>query len=437
MDAAFFDTPIERRGTASFKWDLYGADELPLWVADMDFASPPQVIEALEERARHGVFGYALTTCSLVEAVAAHFEQRYGWRVEEDWIVWLPSVVPGLNLACEAFAGPDEAVMTITPVYPPFLAAPANRDRRLITVPAELRDGRWELPLDGMEAAVTPDTRALLFCHPHNPLGRVWRRDEVEAVLGFCRRHDLVLVSDEIHCDLILDDLAHVPAALAGPGDAERIVTLSSPSKTFNLPGLNFAFAVVADEALRRRFVRPGAGLLPFPGCFAVAAAEAAYREGGEWHRGLLEYLRGNRDTARGVRRRAAARAHDARRGDLPRLARRARPGARGPGGGVPLRRGGALGRGRLRRPGLPPPQLRLPARDARGGAPPPRARAALTPVPRRSRSRSDRAACPRAHSEISPHNLILLPAQERMAPATGPLSRTTYGGPAPERSAP
>ena len=295
MDAAFFDTPIERRGTASFKWDLYGADELPLWVADMDFASPPQVIEALEERARHGVFGYALTTCSLVEAVAAHFEQRYGWRVEEDWIVWLPSVVPGLNLACEAFAGPDEAVMTITPVYPPFLAAPANRDRRLITVPAELRDGRWELPLDGMEAAVTPDTRALLFCHPHNPLGRVWRRDEVEAVLGFCRRHDLVLVSDEIHCDLILDDLAHVPAALAGPGDAERIVTLSSPSKTFNLPGLNFAFAVVADEALRRRFVRPGAGLLPFPGCFAVAAAEAAYREGGEWHRGLLEYLRGNR----------------------------------------------------------------------------------------------------------------------------------------------
>ena len=297
MDAAFFDTHIERRGTASFKWDLYGEDELPLWVADMDFASPPPVVEALEERARHSVFGYALTTCSLVEAIAAHFERRYDWRVEEDWIVWLPSVVPGLNLACEAFAGPGEAVMTVTPVYPPFLAAPANRDRRLVTVPAELRDGRWELPLDGMEAAVTPDTRALLFCHPHNPLGRVWRLEEVEAVLDFCRRHDLVLVSDEIHCDLILDDLVHVPAALAGPGDAERIVTLSSPSKTFNLPGLNYAFAIVEDEALRRRFVHPGKGLLPFPGCFAVAAAEAAYREGGEWHRGLLDYLRGNRDT--------------------------------------------------------------------------------------------------------------------------------------------
>ena len=248
-------------------------------------------------RAAHGVFGYALTTCSLIEAIAAHFERRYGWRVEEEWIVWLPSVVPGLNLACDAFAAPGEAVMTVTPVYPPFLGAPANRERRLITVPAELADGRWELPLAGMEEAVTPDTRVLLFCHPHNPLGRVWRREEVEAVLDFCRRHDLVLVSDEIHCDLILDDLRHVPAAtLAGPGDAGRIVTLSSPSKTFNLPGLNYAFAIVPDKELRRRFVRPSKGLLPFPGCFAVTAAEAAYRDGGEWHQCLLDYLRSNRD---------------------------------------------------------------------------------------------------------------------------------------------
>jgi len=300
VDPSFFDTPIARRGTASFKWDMYEDEPLPLWVADMDFASPPPVVRALEERAAHGVYGYALTTCSLVEAIAGHFERRYGWRIEEEWIVWLPSVVPGLNLACDAFAAPGEAVMTVTPVYPPFLAAPANRERRLITVPAEQRHGRWELPLEGMEAAVTPDTRVLLFCHPHNPLGRVWRRDEVEAVLDFCRRHDLVLVSDEIHCDLILDDLAHVPAALAGSEDAGRIVTLSSPSKTFNLPGLNYAFAVIADEGLRRRFVRPGKGLLPFPGCFAVAAAETAYREGGEWHEGLLGYLRGNRDALEG-----------------------------------------------------------------------------------------------------------------------------------------
>ena len=296
MDAAFFDTPIERRGTASFKWDMYGENELPLWVADMDFASPPPVVEALEARVAHGVFGYALAPDSLVAAIVAHLERQYGWRVEAEWIVWLPGIVPALNMACEAFAGPGEAVLTVTPVYPPFLEAPGQRGRRLITVPAALEDGRWELPLDGLEAAVTPDTRALMVCHPHNPIGRVWRRHEIEALLGFCRRHGLVLVSDEIHCDLVLDDLDHVPAALAGPGDADRIVTFMSPSKTFNLPGLNFAFAVVADEALRRRFLRPGKGLLPFPGSFALTAAEAAYRDGGEWRAGLLDYLRANRD---------------------------------------------------------------------------------------------------------------------------------------------
>jgi cystathionine beta-lyase len=291
-----FDRHIERRDTASFKWDLYPGDVLPLWVADMDFASPPPVTRALEARARHEVFGYSMVPESLVQAIVAHLEARYGWRIDPEWLVWLPSVVPGLNLACSAFAAPGEAVLTITPVYPPFLEAPGSRGRRLVTVPAELRDGHWELPLEALQAAVTPDTRVLLLCHPHNPLGRVWRPDEVAQLIAFCRRHDLVLVSDEIHCDLILDDLAHVPTALAGPDDGDRIVTLMSPSKTFNLPGLNFAFAIVSDQALRRRFEQPAAGLLPFPGCFAIAGAEAAYREGAEWLAELLAYLRGNRD---------------------------------------------------------------------------------------------------------------------------------------------
>ena len=291
-----FDQPVERAGTASFKWDKYPHEVLPLWVADMDFVSPPPVVAALRERAAHGVFGYSLVPDSLIEAIRAHLAAHYGWNIEPDWLVWLPSVVPGLSLACRAFAGPGEAVMTITPVYPPFLEAPADQGRRLVTVPATSAGGRWRLPLAAMEAAVTPDTRALLFCHPHNPLGRVWSKDEVAAVADFCRRHDLVLCSDEIHCDLILDDLAHVPAALASPGDADRIVTLMSPSKTFNLPGLNFAFAIISDEDLRRRFRRPGEGLLPFPGCFAIAAAEAAYVGGGDWLAELLDYLRGNRD---------------------------------------------------------------------------------------------------------------------------------------------
>ena len=291
-----FDQPVDRKGTASFKWDMYPGGVLPLWVADMDFVSPPAVVAALEARAAHGVFGYSLVPDSLIDAIRTHLQTRYGWRIEPEWLVWLPSVVPGLNLACRAFAEPDEAVMTVTPVYPPFLEAPPDQGRRLVTVPAQATGGRWQLPLAAMEAAVTADTRVLLFCHPHNPLGRVWSREEVAAVVDFCRRHDLVLCSDEIHCDLILDSVDHVPAALAAPDDADRIVTLMSPSKTFNLPGLNFAFAIVPDEVLRRRFVRPSEGLLPFPGCFAIAAAEAAYREGADWLAELLAYLRGNRD---------------------------------------------------------------------------------------------------------------------------------------------
>jgi cystathionine beta-lyase len=147
-----------------------------------------------------------------------------------------------------------------------------------------------------MEAAVTPGTRVFLLCHPHNPFGRAWSAEEVAAVLDFCRRHDLVLCSDEIHCDLILDDIAHVPAAAAADDTAGRVVTLMAPSKTFNLPGLNFAFAVVADAELRRRYMQPAAGLFPMPGCFAVSAAEAAYREGATWLEELLAYLRDNRD---------------------------------------------------------------------------------------------------------------------------------------------
>ena len=291
-----FSRHVDRRGTDSLKWDLYPDDVLPLWVADMDFPAPPAVVDALTRRAAHGVFGYALPPESLKEAVVERCRERYDWHVQREWISWLPGVVPGLALAATAFSQPGEAVMTIVPAYPPFLEVPPARGRRLISVQAVRRGDRWQLPLEDMEAALTADTRVLLFCHPHNPLGRVWDRDEVAAVVDFCRRHHLVLCSDEIHCDLILDDLPHVPASSLGPDADEVTVTLMSPSKTFNLPGLGFAYAVIPDPGLRRRFKEAADGYLPLPGCFAVTAAEAAYREGGAWHEELLAYLRGNRD---------------------------------------------------------------------------------------------------------------------------------------------
>lgn len=296
LDPPFdFDRLVDRTGTASLKWSHYGEDVLPLWVADMDFEVAPPVVEAVQAFAAHGVYGYARVPESLVEAIAAFLLTRYGWTIDPDWLVFTPGVVPALNVTCRAYAAPDEGVMTVTPVYYPFLEAPPYQDRRLVTVPAEMVDGRWRLPLDRMEEEVRPDARVFLYCHPHNPLGRAWDRAEVEAVVDFCRRHDLVLCSDEIHCDLLLDPVEHVPAATL-PGAGDLTVTLMAPSKAFNLPGLNFAFAVIPDRGLRRRFVRATRGLFPMTGCFAVVAAEAAYREGGPWLAALLEYLRGNRD---------------------------------------------------------------------------------------------------------------------------------------------
>ncbi len=291
-----FSRHVERRGTASLKWDLYPDDVLPLWVADMDFPAPPAVVDALRRRAAHGVFGYALAPDSLKETVIERALDRYGWQVQREWITWLPGVMPGVTVAVAAFSEPGDAVMTVIPAYPPFLEMPRARGRELNAVPAVLRDGRWQLPLEAMEAALTPRTRVLLFCHPHNPLGRVWDEVELAAVVDFCRRHDLVLCSDEIHCDLVLDDVRHRPTSTLGAETDEVTVTFLSPSKTFNLPGLSFAYAIIPDAKLRSRFREAADGYLPSPGCFGVAGAEAAYREGGEWHDELLEYLRGNRE---------------------------------------------------------------------------------------------------------------------------------------------
>lgn len=292
-----FDRVIPRRGTGSLKWERFSDDVLPLWVADMDFPAPPAVREALRRRVEHGVYGYARVPESLVNSISAYLRRRYDWEIDPEWLVFLPGTVPGLNLACRAVGRPGDEVMVVMPVYPPFLTAPELQERRLLAVSARQTDGSWELPLEAMEAAVTPATRLLLFCHPHNPLGRVWRKEELTKLVEFCRRHDLVLCSDELHCDLILDPLRHVPAATL-PDAAGLTITLMSPSKTYNVAGLQFAYAIIPDPALRQAFRRAGAGFMEpdYPGWFGIAAAEAAYTGAGEWLEQLLSYLRGNRD---------------------------------------------------------------------------------------------------------------------------------------------
>lgn len=296
-----FDRIIERRDTSSTKWDKYaGRDVLPLWVADMDFQSPPSVLAALHRRIDHGVFGYTDPPQGLIAAFRAYAAEHYRWPLDPDWFVWLPGLVTGLNLACRAVGEIGDAVLTATPVYPPFLAAPPQARRELIAVPLVDRGAEWGWDFARAEAAITPRTRLILLCHPHNPVGRAWRANELESLIEIARRHDLIICSDEIHCDLILDQsLSHRPLALVDADFAPRTITLLAPSKTWNLPGFGCSLAVIPDAGLRRRFRREMAGLVPGVNALGFTAAEAAYRDDGTWRRALLEYLRGNRELLR------------------------------------------------------------------------------------------------------------------------------------------
>jgi len=293
-----FDHPIDRRNTSSLKWDKYaGRDILPLWVADMDFASPPAVIDALRERIAHPVLGYTRPPRSLVETVVDTLEQQYAWTIQPDWIVWLPGLVTGINVACRSVGEDGDGVVTATPVYPPFLKAPQLSRRQLVTVPLGLEEAHWYWDLERFEASLTDRTRLLLLCSPHNPVGRAFRRDELRDIVDICERHDVVICSDEIHGDLILEEnRRHIPTATLSAAALERSITLMAPSKTFNIPGLGCAFAIIPSEALRRRFRNAMAGIVPDVNLLGYAAAEAAYRHGWGWHGALLDYLRRNRD---------------------------------------------------------------------------------------------------------------------------------------------
>lgn len=293
-----FDAVVDRGGTASHKWAKYqGRDVIPLWVADMDFHSPPEVVAALHERAAHGIFGYTHAPIELEPAVRASLLAEYAWDVDAEWIVWLPGLVSGLNVLCRAVGAPGDQVATFTPIYPPFLSAPGSMERTLLKVPLVCRGGRWEMDLDALERSLTLRTRLLLLCSPHNPVGRVWSASELIALAKVGYRHDLVIGSDEIHSGLVLDEnKRHLPMATLSPDIAGRTITLMAPSKTFNIPGLGCSFAVISDPALRRAFCRAMDGIVPHVNLFGYVAAQAAYENGAAWHRALLAYLRDNRD---------------------------------------------------------------------------------------------------------------------------------------------
>ena len=293
-----FNKNINRKNTGAVKWDIYNErDVLPMWVADMDFLSPPPVIQALKERSEHGVFGYTWQTDELVETVIARLKKLYQWEVNPEWLVWLPGLVSGLNVACRAIGEAGDEVLTSVPIYPPFLSAPKNQDRALKKFPMIRNGDMWEIDFETFEKAIGERSKLFILCNPHNPLGRIFTRDELHKIAALCEKHDLILCSDEIHCDLLLDaNKSHIPTASLSSNFAERTITLMAPSKTFNVAGLGLSFAVIANDKLRRKFQRAMQGIVPHPNLFGYSAALAAYKHGGEWLEELLDYLRINRD---------------------------------------------------------------------------------------------------------------------------------------------
>ena len=291
-----FDAPLERAGTDSVKWARYPGGVIPLWVADMDFAAPPAVLDALRERLDHGVFGYNQPTASQIDAVVGYLERKFAWRIDPDWIVWLPGLVSGLNVACRAVGAAGDAVFTATPIYPPFLSAPQDSARRAVSAPLVRDSGGWLWDFAATDA-VLGSSRAKLFllCHPHNPTGRVWHEDELWQIAALAEKHDLVVCSDEIHNGLVLaPHCRHRLFATLAPELAARTITLLAPSKTFNIPGLGCAFAIIPEHRLRHDFRTAMHGIVPHVNALGMVATEAALRSCDDWHAALLDYLRGN-----------------------------------------------------------------------------------------------------------------------------------------------
>ena len=292
-----FDRVVDRRPTESNKWHKYGPDVLPLWVADMDFASPPPVVQALRERVEHGIFGYLLEQPEFYEVVIDRLWKRFGWRVAPEAVLLLPGVIPSFNMAARALARPGDGMLMQTPVYPPILRCPGNMELSRNEAPLARRsDGRYEVDWDAFARAIRPRTRLFLLCNPHNPVGRVFRRDELERMAELCARHDLVMCADEIHGDLLYPGHQHVPMATLGPEVEARTITLMAPSKTFNLAGLKASIAIVPDPGLRERFVAAKADMVHGVNVLGYTALVAAYRDGQEWLDALLRYLESNRD---------------------------------------------------------------------------------------------------------------------------------------------
>lgn len=295
-----FQTPIARQNTHSLKWEKYkGRNILPFWVADMDFAAPNQVIAAIQKRLEHPVLGYTTPDLALNETIANYAAAQYDYALSPDWIIWIPGLVPALNVVARFASG---NIIVMPPVYPPFLKAPILNNKKRIDVPLlapsnepEKNKNEWRMDFANLEKAfqkAAPDS-VLFLCHPHNPVGRAWQKDELQQLADLATHYNIAVCSDEIHADLMLDNRRHVPFLKIAEQNA---ITLMAPSKTYNLPGLAAAFAIIPDEKLRTRFLAAKAGIVPDVNVLGLEAARAAFSSCDEWREALLNVLRQNRE---------------------------------------------------------------------------------------------------------------------------------------------
>jgi len=297
-----FDEAPGRENTDCLKWDkrkeVFGkADVIPMWIADMDFSTPPFIIDALRERLNHEILGYSYRPDSYFDAIISWVSALHQWQIRREWIEFSPGVVPALNICTHAFTSPGDEIIIQPPVYPPFYGAVSDHGRKLVFNPLlETEDG-YRMDFEGLKKVITPATRMLILSNPHNPVGRVWTRQELNELAEICHEKDIVILSDEIHSDLLLPGVKHVPVASVSERAASVTVTCMAPSKTFNLAGLSTSSMIISDPGLMEKYRTTLTGLhMHLGNIFGNVASEAAYTHGREWLEQLMLYVEGNVD---------------------------------------------------------------------------------------------------------------------------------------------
>ena len=296
-----FDRIIDRSGTQSFKWDLYEKDTLPLWVADMDFRAPQPIIDAIIERAEHGIFGYTYYPSTYYDALIKWFKRYYDWEIKKEWLIFTPGVILAINLAIQGFSNPGDKVIVQNPVYYPFYGAIKTNGRQVLLNPLKLMNGRYQMDFENLEQIVKDSrTKLLILCNPHNPVGRLWTKEELTQLGDICLNNEIIIIADEIHCDLVYPGHKHTSFASISTSFAQNSITCTSASKTFNLPGLQLSNIIIPNQKIRQTFnnslesvfIPEELGYLP--NVLSIVALQAAFEKCDDWLESLILYLKEN-----------------------------------------------------------------------------------------------------------------------------------------------